>query len=147
MVANLVEANLLVILTDQQGIYDCDPRQNPAAKLLHEVAADDPELERVAGGGGGLLGRGGMITKVRAAARAARSGPARSIVSGRQPDILRRVSEGDTCRYVVHARARPDCGTQTMVGQPHVSARGIAPGRGRGERYCANQAAVCCRWA
>lgn len=94
LVANLVEADLLVILTDQKGVFDCDPRLNPDARLLTQVAADDPELERVAGGGGSGLGRGGMITKVRAARRAARSGASTLIVSGREPDVLRKISEG-----------------------------------------------------
>lgn len=96
MVANLVEANLLVILTDQQGMYERDPRQDPAATLLTEVRAGDPELEKMAGGGGGLLGRGGMLTKVRAAARAARSGTATLVVSGRLPEVLQRIARGDS---------------------------------------------------
>lgn len=96
MVANLVEANLLVILTDQQGMYERDPRQDPAAKLLTEVSAGDPELEKMAGGGGGALGRGGMLTKVRAAARAARSGTATIVVSGRLPGVLQRIAQGDS---------------------------------------------------
>ncbi|MHB8747369.1 MAG: glutamate 5-kinase [Gammaproteobacteria bacterium] len=96
MVANLVEANLLVILTDQQGMYERDPRQDPAALLLTEVRAGDPELEKMAGGGGGLLGRGGMLTKVRAAARAARSGTATLVVSGRLPEVLQRIARGDS---------------------------------------------------
>ncbi|MHB8473203.1 MAG: glutamate 5-kinase [Gammaproteobacteria bacterium] len=96
MVANLVEANLLVILTDQQGMYERDPRQDPAASLLTEVRAGDPELEKMAGGGGGLLGRGGMLTKVRAAARAARSGTATLVVSGRLPEVLHRIARGDS---------------------------------------------------
>lgn len=95
MVANLVEANLLVILTDQQGMYERDPRQDPAAALLTEVRAGDPELEKMAGGGGGILGRGGMLTKVRAAARAARSGTATVVVSGRLPEVLQRIARGD----------------------------------------------------
>jgi len=96
MVANLVEANLLVILTDQQGMYERDPRQDPVALLLTEVRAGDPELEKMAGGGGGLLGRGGMLTKVRAAARAARSGTATLVVSGRLPEVLQRIARGDS---------------------------------------------------
>ncbi|MBN6748049.1 glutamate 5-kinase, partial [Acidithiobacillus sp. PG05] len=74
MVANLLEADLLVILTDQAGLYDRDPRHDPHAGLLSEVQAGDPELLRMAGGAGTMLGSGGMITKVRAASRAAQSG-------------------------------------------------------------------------
>lgn len=122
LVANLVEADLLVILTDQQGVFDCDPRQNPAAKLLHEVAADDPELERVAGGGG-LLGRGGMITKVRAARRAARSGASTIIVSGREPDILRRVSEGERVGTLLTPQQGPIAARKQWLAS-HMVARG-----------------------
>ncbi|MCC5859863.1 MAG: glutamate 5-kinase [Ectothiorhodospiraceae bacterium] len=96
LVANLVEADLLIILTDQQGLYDADPRTNPAASLVREADAGDPELERLCGGGsGGALGRGGMLAKVRAAARAARSGAATIIASGREPRVLHRLAAGE----------------------------------------------------
>jgi glutamate 5-kinase len=95
LVANLVEADLLVILTDQSGMFDRDPRQDPAARFIHEAKAGDPDLERMAGGGSGALGRGGMLTKVRAAARAARSGTATIIASGREPDVLARIAAGE----------------------------------------------------
>ncbi|HXH03947.1 MAG TPA: glutamate 5-kinase [Candidatus Competibacteraceae bacterium] len=95
LVANLVEAELYVILTDQQGMYDADPRQNPAARLLAEVRAGDPELERMAGGSAGVLGRGGMLTKVRAAAKAARSGTTTWLAWGREPQVLSRIAAGD----------------------------------------------------
>jgi glutamate 5-kinase len=91
MVANLVEAERLVILTDQQGLYDSDPRQNRDAQLLHSVQAGDARLEQFAGGSG-KLGRGGMLTKVRAAERAARSGTITHVVNGRQPDVLLKIS-------------------------------------------------------
>ena len=111
MVANLVEANLLVILTDQQGMYDSDPRQDANAKLLCEVRAGDPQLEKMAGGSGGALGRGGMLTKVRAAARAANSGTATIVASGRLPGVLQRITEGD------------NIGTLFTPGQGMVAAR------------------------
>jgi glutamate 5-kinase len=95
LVANLVEANLFVILTDQQGMYDSDPRGNPAARLLAQVDAGDPALEAMAGGGGSL-GRGGMLTKVRAASRAARSGAATLIASGRQAGVLEMIARGES---------------------------------------------------
>ncbi len=95
LVANLVEAELLVILTDQEGMYDMDPRSHPEAKLIREARAADPELDHMAGAGGvGQWGRGGMLSKVRAAARAARSGAATLIASGRRPDVLREVRDG-----------------------------------------------------
>lgn len=95
LVANLVEAELLVILTDQDGMYDLDPRKHKEAKLIHEARAADPELERMAGAGGvGQWGRGGMLSKVRAAARAARSGAATLIAPGREPEVLNRVRSG-----------------------------------------------------
>ncbi len=95
LVANLVEADLLVILTDQQGMYDRDPRGDAGAVLLHEVRAGAPELEAMAGSTGGSLGRGGMLTKVRAAARAARSGAATLIASGREAEVLARLAQGE----------------------------------------------------
>lgn len=95
LVANLVEAELLVILTDQEGMYDMDPRSHAEAKLIREARAADPELDHMAGAGGvGQWGRGGMLSKVRAAARAARSGAATLIASGRRPDVLREVRDG-----------------------------------------------------
>jgi glutamate 5-kinase len=83
LVANLVEADLLVILTDRDGMFDADPRNNPDAQLIYEARADDPALDAVAGGTGGALGRGGMQTKLRAARLAARSGAHTIIVGGR----------------------------------------------------------------
>ena len=94
LVANLVEAERLVILTDQEGLFDADPRQNPDAKLIHEARASDPAIAAMAGGGGSGLGRGGMATKVRAAALAARSGAMTTIASGRRPDVLAELCQG-----------------------------------------------------
>jgi len=97
LVANLVEASLLVILTDQDGLFDADPRGNPAAGLVSEGRAGDPSLEAMCGGGaGGALGRGGMLSKVQAASRAARSGAATVIASGREPDVLGRIANGES---------------------------------------------------
>ncbi|GAB4292496.1 MAG: glutamate 5-kinase [Thiohalomonadaceae bacterium] len=95
LVANLVEADLLVILTDQAGMYDKDPRSNPDASLLHEVQAGDPALESMAGGSAGALGRGGMLTKVRAARLAARSGTETVIAYGREANVLDRIIGGE----------------------------------------------------
>lgn len=82
LVANLVDADALIILTDQQGLYEADPRKDPAARFVHEAVAGDPALERMAGGTGSSLGRGGMITKILAARRAAGSGASTVIAWG-----------------------------------------------------------------
>ncbi|MDO9621456.1 MAG: glutamate 5-kinase [Moraxellaceae bacterium] len=94
LVASLVEAETLVILTDQDGMFDRDPRHDPSAVLLPEVQAMDERLLAMAGGGG-VLGRGGMITKVRAARLAAKSGCATIIASGKGEDILLRLAQGE----------------------------------------------------
>lgn len=94
LVANLVEADMLIILTDQEGMFDRDPRHDPDAVLLPEVQAMDERLLAMAGGGG-TLGRGGMLTKVRAARLAARSGCATVIASGRGENILVRLRAGE----------------------------------------------------
>ncbi len=95
LVANLVEADLLVILTDRDGMFDADPRHNPAAQLISEARADDPALDAVAGGIGGALGRGGMQTKLRAARLAARSGAHTVIVGGMIERVLDRLRAGE----------------------------------------------------
>jgi glutamate 5-kinase len=95
LVTNLVEADVLVLLTDQQGLFTADPRRDPAATLVATAAAGDPELERMAGGAGSALGRGGMLTKVLAARRAARSGATTIIACGREPDVLARLNAGE----------------------------------------------------
>lgn len=107
LVANLVEAELYVILTDQHGMYDRDPRTHADARFLSEVAAGDPALEVMAGGGAGALGRGGMLTKVRAAAKAARSGTATLLAWGREPEVLRRVARGEPIGTLLRPQAGP----------------------------------------
>ncbi|WNL38687.1 glutamate 5-kinase [Halomonas sp. PAMB 3232] len=94
LVANLLEADALVLLTDQEGLFDADPRHDPSATLIQEGRADDPKLAAVAGSGG-ALGRGGMSTKVRAAKLAARSGALTIIASGRQPEVITRIMAGE----------------------------------------------------
>ncbi|WP_257274524.1 MULTISPECIES: glutamate 5-kinase [unclassified Endozoicomonas] len=93
LVANLVEADVLVILTDQNGLYTEDPRKNPAARLMNEARALDPVLDAMAGGVSGRLGRGGMQTKLRAARQAAASGAATVIVGGKIENVIRRLFE------------------------------------------------------
>ena len=95
LVANLVEADALVILTDQKGLFTADPRKDPAAQFVHVAQAGDAALEAMAGGAGSSLGRGGMITKILAAKRAAGSGASTVIAWGREPDALLRLSQGE----------------------------------------------------
>ncbi len=94
LVANLVEADALVILTDQKGLFTADPRKNPDAEFVYEAKAGDVALEAMAGGAGSSLGRGGMITKILAAKRAAGSGASTVIAWGREPDVLVHLSQG-----------------------------------------------------
>ena len=96
LVANLVEADALIILTDQKGLYTADPRKDPEAKFVHEAAAGDPALEAMAGGAGSSIGRGGMITKILAAKRAAGSGASTVIAWGREADALLRLTRGES---------------------------------------------------
>ncbi|WP_295523869.1 glutamate 5-kinase [uncultured Pseudacidovorax sp.] len=95
LVANLVDADALVILTDQKGLYTADPRKNPDATFVHEAQAGDPALELMAGGAGSSIGRGGMLTKILAAKRAAGSGASTVIAWGREPDALMRLARGE----------------------------------------------------
>ncbi len=95
LVTNLIEADVLILLTDQQGLYTADPRHDPAATIVHTARAGDPALEAMAGGAGSAIGRGGMLTKVLAAKRAARSGAATIIACGREADVLTRLAAGE----------------------------------------------------
>jgi glutamate 5-kinase len=107
LVSNLIEADLLVILTDQGGLFTADPRRDPAATLVAEAKAGDPRLEDMAGGAGSTLGRGGMITKVLAAGRAALGGAHTVIASGREPDVLVRLGEGESIGTLLVSDAPP----------------------------------------
>lgn len=95
LVTNLIEADVLVILTDQEGLFTADPRKDPNAALIDHGRADDPALQAMAGGAGTGIGTGGMVTKVRAAQRAARSGAATLIASGHEKDVLPRLASGE----------------------------------------------------
>ena len=95
LVANLVEADVLVILTDQKGLYTADPRKDPAATFVHVAQAGDAALEAMAGGAGSGIGKGGMITKILAAKRAAASGASTVIAWGREPRALLRLMAGE----------------------------------------------------
>lgn len=94
LVVNLVEAELLVLLTDQSGLFDADPRFNANAKLIEQTRVDNPDLDSAAGGSASGLGLGGMVTKVRAARLAARSGAATVIASGQEAGVIKSISEG-----------------------------------------------------
>ena len=95
LVANLIDADCLIILTDQRGLYTADPRKDPQATLVTEARAGDPALEAMAGGAGTQYGKGGMITKVIAARRAAGSGAHTVIASGREPEVMERLARGE----------------------------------------------------
>lgn len=140
LVANLIEADALVILTDQRGVFDSDPRQNPEAKLIAEAEAEDPLLLEVAGGTGGALGRGGMLTKIRAARLASRSGANTVIASGREQDVLLRIARGELVGSLLRASQRPMAARkQWLAGQLKMrgelvlddGAVGVLRGQGR----------------
>ncbi|MEI2416300.1 glutamate 5-kinase [Orrella sp. JC864] len=95
LVTNLIEADALVILTDQRGLYDSDPRKNPQAQFVSHAQAGDPRLEAMAGGAGSNVGTGGMLTKILAAKRAAGSGAHTVVASGREHNVLVRLSQGE----------------------------------------------------
>lgn len=112
LAVNLIEADLLVVLTDQQGVYDADPRTHPEAQLIEQARAGDPALGAlVSGSAAGRLGRGGMRTKIKAAAWAARSGAATIIAHGRGDDVLARIAAG------------AEVGTLLTPGQERLAAR------------------------
>lgn len=123
LVANLVEADALIILTDQMGLYSGDPRIDAKASLVTEGHAGDPALERMAGGTGSSIGRGGMLTKVLAAKRAARSGADTVIAWGREPDVLLRLVAGESIGTLLTATtAKLAARKQWMV--DHLQLRG-----------------------
>jgi len=123
LVANLVEADALVILTDQRGLYSADPRKDPAARFIDVASAGDPALERMAAGAGSGIGRGGMITKVLAAKRAAGSGASTIIAWGRESDVLLRLARGERIgSELVAGTAKLAARKQWMV--DHLQLRG-----------------------
>ncbi len=107
LVANLIEADALIILTDQTGLFTADPRKDPNATLISEAAAGDESLEAMAGGAGTRIGTGGMITKVIAAKRAARSGAHTAIASGREIDPIIRLANGDAVGTLLVSQTQP----------------------------------------
>jgi glutamate 5-kinase len=111
LVANLVDADAYVILTDQRGLYSADPRKDPAARFIDVAQAGDVALEAMAGGAGSGIGKGGMLTKILAAKRAAGSGTSTVIAWGREPDVLLRLAAGECI------------GTQLLAATPKQAAR------------------------
>ena len=107
LVANLVDADALVILTDQKGLYSADPRKDPNATLVSEATAGDPALEAMAGGAGTRIGTGGMITKIIAARRAASSGTHTVIASGREKNVMPRLGQGEPIGTLLVAQTQP----------------------------------------
>ena len=123
LVANLIEADALVILTDQKGLYTADPRKNPAAQFVHVANAGDPALEAMAGGAGSSLGRGGMITKILAAKRAAGSGASTVIAWGREPDVLIRLGAGEAIGTLLVAQTQKNQARKQWIAD-HLQLRG-----------------------
>lgn len=107
LVTNLVEADCLIILTDQQGLHTEDPRLNPEASLIKKAQAGEARLEQVAGGTGSAIAKGGMLTKVLAAKRAARSGAQTVIASGSEPDVLLRLAAGEEIGTLLSPQTTP----------------------------------------
>lgn len=107
LVANLLEADLLIILTDVEGLLDADPRVNANAQRIVAAVATDVRLDSMPGEGAGVLGRGGMVTKVRAGRLAARSGADTIIASGQEPEVLTRVIDGEDMGTLLTAQISP----------------------------------------
>lgn len=123
LVANLVEADVLIILTDQQGLFDKNPRDHKDATLISYISASDDRLESMASGGAGVLGSGGMLTKVRAARLAARSGADTLIASGREENVIVRVAAGELLgSWLQPERGRVAARKQWLAG--HLKSRG-----------------------
>ena len=123
LVANLVEADALVILTDQKGLFTSDPRKAVGAAFVHEAKAGDPALEAMAGGAGSSLGRGGMITKILAAKRAAGSGASTVIAWGREENVLVRLTQGESIGTLLVAQTQKTQARKQWIAD-HLQMRG-----------------------
>ncbi len=123
LVANLVEADALIILTDQKGLYTADPRRDPSATFVHEARAGDAKLEEMAGGAGSSIGKGGMITKILAAKRAAGSGASTVIAWGREPDALLRLTQGEAIGTLLVAQTQKQQARKQWMAD-HLQLRG-----------------------
>ena len=123
LVANLIEADALIILTDQAGLFSADPRKNPDAEFIHHAIAGDARLEEMAGGAGSSIGRGGMLTKILAAKRAAASGAHTVIAWGREPEILVRLLQGEAIGTHLIAQTAPLAARKQWL-QDHLQTTG-----------------------
>ena len=123
LVANLVDADALIILTDQKGLFTADPRKDPKAEFVTEAKAGDLELERMAGGAGSSIGRGGMLTKILAAKRAAGSGASTVIAWGREPDALMRLTAGESIGTLLVAQTQKTQARKQWIAD-HLQMRG-----------------------
>ncbi len=136
LVTNLIEADCLVILTDQAGLFTSDPRRNPGATLVRDANAGDPALEAMAGSAGSAIAKGGMLTKVLAAKRAARSGASTVIASGHEPEVLVRLCAGEHIGTLLVAATTPLAARKQWLAD-HVQVAGrlaIDPGAARALR-------------
>jgi len=124
LVANLIDADMLVILTDKDGLYDANPDTHPDAQLISEAMATDTKLDSLAGGSSGTLGRGGMVTKLQAARLAARSGCSTVIAGGRNQNILHQIATGENVGTLVSASQKPLAARkQWLAGQLQVKGK------------------------
>ena len=123
LVANLVEADALIILTDQKGLFTADPRKDADATFVHEAHAGNVELEAMAGGACSSLGRGGMITKILAAKRAAGSGASTVIAWGRETDVLIRLIQGEAIGTLLVAQTQKNQARKQWMAD-HLQLRG-----------------------
>ncbi len=123
LVTNLIEADTMIILTDQVGLFTADPRKDPGAILVSQAQAGAPELERMAGGAGSHVGSGGMLTKIIAAKRAARSGAHTVIVCGREPNVLLRLAQGEAIGTTLLAKT-PTLAARKQWLADHLQVRG-----------------------
>jgi len=136
LVTNLVEADYLIILTDREGLYTDDPRRNPRATLIRSAQAGESRLEELAGGTGSTIAKGGMLTKVLAAKRAARSGAQTVIASGNEPDVLVRLAAGEAIGTLLSAQTTPLAARkQWLADHLQVAGRlGLDPGAAKALR-------------
>ena len=124
LVANLIDADALIILTDKDGMYDANPDENKDAQLITQALASDSSLDALAGSSNGALGRGGMQTKLEAARLASRSGCNTVIAGGRNQDILTRICEGENLGTLLQAGKTPIAARkQWLAGQLQVKGR------------------------
>jgi len=143
LVTNLVEADCLVILTDQQGLYTEDPRVNPGATLIRQAQAGEARLEALAGGTGSTIAKGGMLTKVLAAKRAARSGARTVIASGSEHDVLLRLAAGEAIGTLLSPQTTPLAARKQWLAD-HLQVAGKLGSTPAPRRRCAREAGACC---